>query len=174
MNSKGEVLAVMAEIYGDQLTKPRAHGYMVALSDLTLEEMKLAFGRLTNDPEVIRLPLPAKIIEAARPQLSVDDESKEAAGRVLTAISRFGYPNPRDAREFIGELGWRCVELQGGWAQLCQSTHDRQLPMLQAQFRELAKSQHKKARIGKLDEVPSLPDPDSNLTRILKIKGVGE
>lgn len=174
MNTKTEVLIGFAEMCGERLTDSRMKAYLFALKDLSLEELRTGAYKLMNDPSLTRFPMPGKIIEAARPSISTDDEAKEAAGRIVAAISKFGYPNRLEAKKYIGELGWRVVEMQGGWGHLCESTRDQQIPSLQAQFRELAKSQHKKAQLGRLDEAPSLPGSDSSLTGILKIKGVGE
>jgi hypothetical protein len=178
MNTKGEVLASLAEVCGEQLTPSRTKAYLFAMKDLSLEELKGAVWKLMNDSSLTRFPMPGKIIEMARPTNTLEDAAKESAARIVHAVAKFGHPNRSQARDYIGALGWNVVEMQGGWGHLCESMRDSRIPMLQAQFRELAKTVHQKARLGTLDVAPSLPEPtDKNtkqITSLLKIKGVGE
>lgn len=172
MNTKTETLMALAEVCGEELSEIRLKTYLFALKDLSHDELKQGVFKLMNDPSLTRFPMPGKIVEAARPNSTVDEDAKEAAGRIVAAVSKFGYPNRQEAREYIGELGWQVVEMQGGWSHLCESMTDRQIPILQAQFRDLAKTVHKKSEIGKLGEAPALPE--SKLKLMPQLKGVGE
>ncbi|WP_289460478.1 hypothetical protein, partial [Klebsiella pneumoniae] len=53
--------------------------------------------------------------------LSPATKAQEVSGRIREAISKFGYANQQDAREYIGSLGWKVVERFGGWIYLCEN-----------------------------------------------------
>jgi hypothetical protein len=51
------------------------------------------------------------------------------------------------------------VRFTGGWDHLCQTVTNAQVPIYQAQWRELAKSLRRRAKQGLLDIAPTLLDP---------------
>lgn len=96
-----------------------------------------------------------------RPEALIDAEAREAASRVICAVSKFGYSQPEAAKEWMGSLGWFIVDRAGGWNNLCEFLdHDNQ-GMHEAQFRELAKAQILRSRAG-ITSTPSLPMSEQN------------
>lgn len=78
--------------------------------------------------------------EMGASELNPDDEANLIAGNIVGAIRRIGSYNHEGAREAIGEIGWKVVNMLGGWAPLCERVHDDDLPTYTAQFRQMAKA----------------------------------
>lgn len=157
MTGKASWLISLAETFGEQLTEARLRAYLMALQEVNDNEVQAAITQILKDPSVTRFPLPAQILHKIKPELTSDDNAREIASRIIGAISRFGWCNQQLAREYVGELGWHVVQMQGGWGHLCENMKPNMVPTLQAQFRELAKTLHTKAELGILDEPPKLP-----------------
>jgi hypothetical protein len=96
------------------------------------------------------------VLQLAKPSVTLEDEASEASARIFAAVKKYGWCNRDEAKEFIGSVGWAVVENNGGWTNLCQTLQDRMIPTLTAQYRELAKTQIKKAKTGTLGEAPQL------------------
>lgn len=149
-----KALLGLAEYYDKQLTKNQIDMYVQDLSDLALEDLIRAVELYRKDARNDRFPLPAKLKGTIQPP--DDQRARDAVGLVLTAVSRIGPYRDSDAREFIGELGWKVVKMQGGWEEVCNSLTNDNKPILSAQWRELAVSLINKTRIGIIDEKPGL------------------
>jgi len=96
---------------------------------------------------------------AKRKQIAETDDAqaREAASRIVSAVAKYGYTNPDRAEKHVGQLGWKVVCLQGGWERVCRMLSDANSGMLQAQWRDLAKSQITRHRDGTFDQPPGLP-----------------
>lgn len=97
-----------------------------------------------------KFPSANDILERMGRTTAVPDDdlvARDISGKIIRAITKIGWANPKEAKAYIGDLGWQVVELQGGWHIVCDVTND-QLPTMQAQWRELAKAQIMKARCG--------------------------
>jgi len=119
---KEEIIAT-AIYYGRDLN-PQVLGMMVDdLSDLDASACIQAYRSYRRNPKNRTFPLPAQIREIVAPDQHIDAEAlaREVAARIVGAVTKFGWPNGRAAREFIGEEGWRIVELQGGWSHICEN-----------------------------------------------------
>lgn len=104
-----------------------------------------------------RFPSIAELEQRANPAgLSDEDQGREAAALISDAIQRYGYNRPDDAKALIGTLGWRIVEMSGGWTRICEELTFDNMPTLKAQWRELAVGQLRKAKAG-IAEGPALP-----------------
>lgn len=150
-------LALIAEVTGKVPSNELIAFYEKSLADLGYPALctaleKLMIERNDRDP----FPSVKTIRELIRPAANPEHDAIEAANRIVEAMERFGWPNPRDARAFIGELGWLVVEREGGWESVCEKGVYSKLPMLKAQWRELAKSLHGRAQRGD-DSPPQLP-----------------
>lgn len=160
------LFVAMAAYYGHDIADAALQLYVEDLSDLEIGAIKYTLTQMRRDPKVRRMPLPAEIREMIRPaQISDDDQAREAAARILTAISRFGWNNHERARAYVGELGWAVVQAQGGWMQLCEEVTDSRVGTYQAQWRDLAASIQRRSRAGQYGEAPSLPAPQSERMR---------
>jgi len=69
-------------------------------------------------------------------KVSSIQKANEVAQRIFGSIKKFGYTKPNEARNFIGEEGWKLIQNRGGWYSFCESTMDYQIPTLTAQFRD--------------------------------------
>jgi len=158
--SISRILTMLAEYYDKILSKSQLTMYSAHLQDLTTEELQAACSTYTRDPNNKFFPLPAMLRQLIRPVLIGDDENaREAAGRILASVSKFGHTNTERAREYVGDLGWAVVARQGGWLNVCTMLTEDNVGMLQAQWRELAISLQRRARAGLLDTPPGLPEP---------------
>lgn len=95
---------------------------------------------------------------------TVDDEALaiDASSRVVAAVTKFGYNNAVEARDWVGELGWAAVERSGGWLNICENLGlSLQVGTFTAQVREICKAQIKAAKAGTLNTPPALPEPEN-------------
>lgn len=105
-------------------------------------------------------PLPADIASMVDPESIVtdEDEAREAAARIITAVTERGQYDSSRAAEDIGVLGWIVVtEYLGGWAHFCQTLMAAQIPTVRAQVRDMALSVIHNAKAGTINERPGLP-----------------
>lgn len=114
--------------------------YAKDLSDLLLEDVLEAYKKYRQYPKNTRFPLPSQIRNILNQNINDEDKARDATGRIITAISKYGYSNPIEAKEYIGNLGWKVVERQGGWSTLCERVQNDQIPIYQAQWIKYATS----------------------------------
>jgi len=114
---------------------------------------QIIFSRRDRDP----FPSVKSIAEIIVPSINDDFEAIESAARIVQSVSKYGYSAGNEARRFMGELGWRIVERFGGWRTVCETMNSENIGTLQAQFRQLAKSQIHRAKIGMGDIAPVIP-----------------
>lgn len=85
---------------------------------MTVEDLVQAFELYRNNPKNERFPLPATLAKEVNMVDDPDEEARLLANRINIAVRRYGHTNGPEAREFIGEIGWKAVE-QYGWYDLC-------------------------------------------------------
>lgn len=139
--------------YGKQMDDAVILMQVADLEDLLFMHVARAFQEYRRNPLNRSAPLPASIRAAIVPELSGDQLAIEASNKIIEAMGKFGYTNPEKAREFMGELAWEVVVRDGGWRDLCQRTNHNDLPVMRAQWRELAKV----VRVRQEQAAPSLP-----------------
>ena len=61
-----------------------------------------------------------ELIEPAQTQMDQEHTSTLIANKILQAVSRIGPYQGDLARQSIGTIGWRIVESEGGWLNVCQ------------------------------------------------------
>lgn len=128
--------------YGTQLSEAMVKMFATELADLEIEDLQRAFAEFRREKGRRQMPMPADIRWKIKPDVCSDRAlATEAAARILTAISKFGHPNGIHAKEYIGQLGWSVVTMQGGWIELCRSVGD-DVPtsVAQSQWIRLAES----------------------------------
>lgn len=137
----------MIASYDDALKK---NGYPAAC-----EALKSILGsRRNRDP----FPTIAEIQELITPVPLALDQAKDAAARIIAAVSKYGRYNLESAKVFIGELGWKAVERTGGWSNLCAQLTAENTSIYMAQYRELTAALYRKSQMGLLDYAPALPE----------------
>lgn len=151
-------IAGISLYYGKELPDMVIGMYAEDLQDLPFERVKEAYREIAKSSGARRMPLPGEIRALINPigTDSAEDDAREAASRIGAAVSKFGWNNETRAQEYIGELGWQVVTMQGGWATLCESLTFNNSGILAAQWRELAEVLRKKARNGTLGQPPTL------------------
>lgn len=150
------LIVMTSAYYGQRLDDTVVEMYAEDLADLPLDAVRRALVEARRDPKQRTFPLPAVIRDKIQPFDNADADAKEAAGRIVAAVSRFGWNNVARAREYVGELGWAVVERQGGWETLCRTLTEDNIGQMQAQWRDLALSVSKRAKLGILNEPPRL------------------
>ena len=154
--SIAQIVIAFAEYYDKVLSQTQLAMYVEDLLTISPEQLQAAVKQYRSDPRNDRFPLPAKLIAISKPVENEKDIGQIVAARILTGISKCGHNNHEQAKEFVGEIGWEVVRLQGGWANLCQLSSD-DLRQEQPRWRELAISISKRATLGTLHEAPRLP-----------------
>ena len=158
---KALIIATSA-YYGQQVRDDAIKLYVEDLADLEFSDVSRMIGELRRDPRTRGFPLPAVIRDRLRPAVSEDNLGREVAGRIISAVVRFGWCNPSQAREFIGDLGWRVLsDLQGGWRSFCETLNHDNVTTMQAQLREQVVTTIRLSRSGELNQPPALPAPAS-------------
>jgi hypothetical protein len=152
---KKEIIATSA-YYQLKLDPQVIPMYADDLSDLPLTAVLQAYKSWRKNPKNFRFPLPGQIREIVCPEISSENEALEASARIIQAVTKFGWPNPNEAKLFIGLLGWRVVERFGGWTQVCNSMDNGNITALQAQFRNLARATTERHEIGLDNRPPAL------------------
>jgi hypothetical protein len=137
--------------------------YAEDLRDLPLSEVLQAYKIWRRNPKHFRFPLPGQIRNIVRPEVNPENEAREAASRIVSAMTKFGYSNSNQAKLYMGSIAWRVVELQGGWSHLCQTVMTDELPIYQAQWRQLAETVYYKYEQGRESEIPQLPGSKNSL-----------
>lgn len=130
-------IAITASYYGRDLLSEAIQFMAEDLSDLPFAKVSEAYLRYRRDPKNRTMPLPAQIRAIVQPTPDPEAEARAILDRIITAVNKFGWPQGEQARAFIGELGWRVVQFNGGWTELCQSNFIHN-PGLLAQARNRA------------------------------------
>lgn len=159
--------------YGQQLQNEALALYVEDLSDLSFDSVSAALAEFRRDQRIIRVPLPAIIRAKINPEPIDQDDDREAAGRILAAISRCGWCNQEQARNYIGELGWAVVQMQGGWEAVCGMVDEGNLPSFQAQWRDLAGSIRRRSAAGLQNFPPPLPKPKETRGELVQLRPSG-
>lgn len=160
------VLLGLAEYYKTTLTENQLKMYSDDLMCLSESELFEAVQKYRLQQENIFFPLPAKLIAIIKPVESEIDIGRVVSGRIITAISKYGYNNKLKAEEFIGDLGWQVVKYQGGWLSICELTSD-QIRDEQPRWRDLAVTLNKRSLNGKIDEAPQLEKSRNEIVKLI-------
>ena len=141
----------LAELYGERLTETRLKIYLEVLRDITNPELKKAYMSIINNPWIKKMPLPGEIRNAARPKLDSKDEAIRRINLIKEAVRKFGWPEPKEARAYLGDV-WNDVEMLGGWSHICENPElNLNDPIIYAQRRDELKSFVESRRQGITD-----------------------
>lgn len=153
-----EVIILTANYYGKQLNPMVLEMYVEDLEAFDEVAVISAYRSYRKDPKNKFFPLPAQIIEIMSPQASDEAQAIESVNRIILAITKFGYPNPDEAKEFIGDMGWLVVRDYGGWESLCQNMGvEYSEQTFRAQARDSIKSKINLSKAGMLGTPLALP-----------------
>lgn len=101
-----------------------------------------------------KMPSIGDLAHRCSPQIDERGTAVEVSGRIIAAVTKFGWANARDAADWIGEVGWAVVDRNGGWESLCQSMREKDVPTWRAQLREQAASVIQRHKAGVLGAAP--------------------
>lgn len=120
-----------------QLTQPMLKVYDLAVGQYGYEKACKALQSLMIEAKSWQMPTPKMIvdkIESKPPLLAI---ANDVVGKIFEAVSRFGYANPDQAKEYIGPLGWSVIKRFGGWEYFCSTLgHKLELSATRAQMRD--------------------------------------
>lgn len=155
-----QIFALYAAYYRVKLEDAVIQMYVEDLCDLSFIEVEEALRVYRKNAKNRVMPLPAMLRDMVEPQLDDDTLARDAASRIVAAVSKFGWCNGGEARGYVGELAWSVVNRNGGWSYICENLgRGLDVGTFQAQARELAKTQIQLSRAGSLDLPPALPGP---------------
>lgn len=166
---KQEIIATSA-YYQFELKPQVITMYANDLEDLPLERVLSGYKKWRLNPKNTRHPLPAQIRALFGETVTDEDKARDATARIVSAISQFGYTNPQGAKDYIGALGWKVIERQGGWSVICERTKNDELPTYQAQWMRYAISIIHLVESGQMDEGPLLPSRSLESQIIMRLK----
>jgi hypothetical protein len=136
-----EIIILTASYYEKAISPQVLEMYVGDLTDLPESKVIAAYHAYRKNHKNRQMPLPAQIREMVEPVADNDSAAKEIASRIQSAVSKFGYTNPSEAKLFIGSVGWKIVDRYGGWAVLCQNLGTvLDIGTFHAQVRDLAKA----------------------------------
>lgn len=152
-----------AAFYDSQMSDIKLKMFVEEMSDLTLEQIHRAYFNFRKDPKRIqKIPMPSEVRQFTNPELTEQNQATTAAALIITAVGKFGHMRGPEAREYIGELGWSVVQMQGGWSYICENLGiDLSVGTFQAQARNIAIAQIERAKAGQLTTPPGLPEPQT-------------
>ena len=105
---------------------------------------RIILERNSRDP----FPSIKEIRMAIDPELDPEQEAVVIASRIAGTVSRIGPYQWELAKELIGEVGWRIVQCEGGWENVCQTLTYENQSTTKAQWRNLAKTFLSRAEYG--------------------------
>lgn len=131
-------------------------------SGLMIEKIANAFRSFRLESGRRLMPMPSDIIAKANPKADHESLALDSAARIIQAVSKYGYPNPEHAKNFIGELGWHAVQRFGGWQYICENLGVKiNQQTLFAQARDLLKATIRLDSTSEI-EVPVMISTGSN------------
>lgn len=124
--------------YNDQISEVRVRIFAAELADLEVEDIARAFAEYRREKGRRLMPMPSDIRSKIQPgDCSHRALAVEAAARILTAIKNYD-GNTQKSKDYIGELGWSVVRVQGGMDELSRSVTNDNIQICQAQWRDIA------------------------------------
>lgn len=146
------LIVATAMYYGHQIPDNVLALYVEDLSDLAFASVANAIREVRRDPRTTRFPLPAVIRARLMPSLDPEQEAAIISNQIVEMIARCGpYQTPK-----LDPVAMQIIQMEGGWAQICEMVTNDNLTAFKAQWRTLAK-----ALIGKKtrNDVLGLPVP---------------
>lgn len=140
-----------------------------------LNEYLSAYISIMNDKKIKSFPSPSQLREYLTPELDEDTKAVEIASRIVSAVTQFGWPNPDQAKAYIGDLGWEAVKRFGSWGFVCENLGvTLNVTTFQAQIREISKGISKTVKLGCFDQPIGIESPDQKVLDLVKIKTLKE
>lgn len=117
----GEAWAALGNLYGKEINRAAMNIILKSVSGLNADAVLNALEGWPATSKYHRPPYPSEVIEIVDPRANLRDVAINTSSRIRHAVSKFGWSNQSDAKNFIGDMGWRYVERIGGWKYLCEN-----------------------------------------------------
>ncbi len=101
-----------------------------------------------------RMPSIGDLVDRCSPQILETDSAVDVAARIWGAISKFGWANATLAHDWIGEVGWHIVSINGGWQRICETAQSKDVGVWKAQLRDHAAAALRRHKAGVLGAAP--------------------
>ncbi len=165
------LLVHMGEYHGKQLSDPHLKMYAEDYKGHESGHIEKAWAEYRKTSKVF--PLPCEILQILNPKPCAKTQAVVAVENIHLAITKFGYNNPQEAQEFMGDLAWSLVEGSGGWRHICENSWSRDKSSKNAQWRDLAIAKIERGEMGLTDQAPALPAGNKVLALVAgTIKGL--
>lgn len=164
----GEYWIGLAQMYGKDIPQMSLRIMLDAVDDIPANEILISLEEWSKNSKQNRHPLPGELRQLLKKELSVDAKANESANKIRQSITKFGWSQPKQAREYMGELAWAVVERFGGWLYICEN-HGLELNPLtfHAQARDSAKSVLEQGSLGVINQPIGISEPrNSDLQKI--------
>lgn len=162
-----QAILVLAETMGKQLSPAALKLFTDALGAVTAKQVEESILQHMRGPNGRFWPSPGDLLTHIHRYQSVPQAANECVSRVLEAVSRFGYVDPKGAREFLGEAVWSALPGEIGWRDFCTSGEHVSQSTARAQLRDrIAAQLQKEFPTGQV----ALPPPGKPLFQTLLIE----
>lgn len=140
-NKIAEEWLYIAMLYEKELPAHFLNKMIDEIKDLSADNVLKALKAFRTNNKNKTWPRPSDIRALINPSLSVETQANQIARMIPEAISKFGWPNPDEAKAYIGEIGWQIVQSKGGWVDVCNyHGNEWDVGTFHAQARDTAKS----------------------------------
>lgn len=130
-----------------------------------VELLIAAFAEYRRNPAHLKMPIPAQLAKYLRQEISDESRAIECAHRIIATLNPVMW-EIESAKEHVGELGRKVVELFGGWHVL-GAVNQAEHSFLYNKIKSLALAVCEKSRYMATDQPPSLPK--NNITSIKQL-----
>ncbi len=139
------------------MTENEMEAYYLCLRDVEIKHLKRAIFRWLKTQKSNFLPSIAELNEmATEDEHGVLASHSDAWQTRCEAVKRFGYYQPREARNHCGEQVWKTISQTGGWDFHCYCPPENK-GMLAAQFRMAYQNIESVAKENRMLPEPSRP-----------------
>lgn len=131
----------LAKFFGRDLSLEAVVMAVNVLDDLDANKIEKVMDDWFRESPLQRHPSPAEIRDKVCPSITPRTQAVDISSRIIASVAKFGWANPRDAREYIGEAGWAAMERLGGWQYVCENLgNNLPLTTVQAQLRDVCEA----------------------------------
>lgn len=164
----GELWMAVGQMYGKEINRMALGLLLDAVDDLPANDVAKALKEWVAKSTQQRHPSPAEIREKVRPTPQDKDIAVNTTMRVVEAVKKFGWPNPEDARKFVGEAAWKVVCSFGGWMYICENLGASiSLTTFIAQCRDALTAEIGLKKAGVDTTLPALEQPNAGFSNRL-------
>jgi hypothetical protein len=149
----GKHLELLAKYYRQNVDLGIIKWMINDLESYSYEEVHKALEEYRKNTDSKYFPTSGQLIHFLKPEASESDIAVTTMDKIIYSIGKFGWSNPKEAKEYIGELGWYVVEKNNGWLFICENLGlGLDIGVFKAQVRDSVKATKNMSEIGLLDK----------------------